>query len=241
MKKTIAVLLALGLTAIFMFADQKPATSLQNTNLQPKPPFWSIKVQTPNGGETWVKGGIGIVTWTTVNVSQNVNIILKATSVASGGEFPIATNVAPNAGKVVYGVPTNIGYDGKVFKVIISTVDGKVRDESNDTFTVRPMDMTASLSANPATFTGPCPATINFSGSITAEYPCNVTYFFGRNDGAKSPNYKVSVAAGKPQAVSYSWQLKGSYSGHVTIYVVDPVLKSSNTAYFTVNCASGPK
>ena len=241
MKKTIAVFLALGLAAIFMFADQKPATSLQNATLQPKPPFWSIKVQTPNGGETWVKGGIGIVTWTTVNVSQNVNIILKATTVVNGGEFPIATNVAPNAGKVVYGVPTNIGYDGKVFKVIISTVDGKVKDESDDTFTVRPMTMAASLSANPASFTGPCPATINFSGSITAEYPCMVTYFFGRNDGSKSPNYKVSVAAGKPQAVSYSWQLSASYSGHVTIYVVDPVNKSSNTAYFTVNCAQKVK
>lgn len=51
----------------------------------------------------------------------------------------------------------------------------------------------------------------------------------------------VNVAAGKPQVVSYSWQLKGSYSGHVTIYVVGPVTKSLNTAYFTVNCASSPK
>ena len=67
------IFLSTPTTAIFMFAYQKPATSLQNATLQPKPPLLSIKVQTPNGGETWVKGGIGIVTWTTVNVSQNVN------------------------------------------------------------------------------------------------------------------------------------------------------------------------
>jgi len=235
MRKLTIVLLVLGLTASFAFAGKKPVTDLQQSVVQPKP-FWSIKVQTPNGGETFVKGGICIVTWTTVNVAQNVNIILKATSVAIGGEFPIAMNIAPNAGKVVYGVPTNIGYEGKVFKVVISTVDGKVRDESNETFSIRPMDLNATLSVFPETFTGPCPVTMNFKGFITAEYPCVVTYFFGRNDGTKSPNYKVSVAAGKPQPVSYSWQLTKSYSGHVTVYVVAPVNKSSNTAYFTVNC-----
>jgi len=236
MKKIIAVLFALALIAGFAFAVEKPATTVQSSPLLPKPPFSSIKVQTPNGGETWVKGGIGIVTWTTVNVSQNVNIILKATSVFSGGEFPIAKNIAPNAGKVVYGIPTNIGYDGKVFKIIISTVDGKVRDESNDTFTLRPMELSATLSAFPTTFSGACPATINFKGFITAEYPCEVTYFFGHNDGTKSANYKVTVAAGKPQAVAYSRQVAQSGSGHVTIYMVAPVNKSSNTAYYTVTC-----
>ena len=85
MKKIIIAFFALGLIAGFAFAVEKPASALQSSIL--KPPFSSIKVQTPNGGETWVKGGIGIVTWTTVNVSQNVNIILKATSVFSGGEF----------------------------------------------------------------------------------------------------------------------------------------------------------
>jgi hypothetical protein len=236
MKKITIAFFALALIAGFAFAIEKPATALQNSILQPKPPFSSIKVQTPNGGETWVKGGIGIVTWTTVNVAQNVNIILKATNVFSGGEFPIAKNIAPNAGKVVYGIPTNIGYDGKVFKVIISTVDGKVRDESNDTFTLRPMELSATLSAFPTTFTGACPATINFKGFITAEYPCEVTYFFGHNDGTKSANYKVTVAAGKPQAVSYSRQVAQSGSGHVTLFVVAPVAKSSNTAFFTVTC-----
>lgn len=241
MNKTVIVLLVFTLATGLFYAEQKQNNSFgkQPGDLS-KLKVASIKVQTPNGGETWVKGGIGIVTWTT-NVSQNVNIILKATTVASGGEFVIATNIAPNAGKVVYGVPTNIGYDGKIFKVIISTMDGKVRDESDDTFTVRPMTMAASLSANPASFVGPCPATILFSGSITAEYPCEVTYYFGRNDGSKTPDYKLSVTAGNPKPVAYSWPQTGNYSGHVTIYITNPVLKSSNTAYFTVNCASSSK
>jgi len=236
MKKSIVVILGIVLAAGFAFAVEKQATVLQSSPLLPKPPLSSIKVQTPNGGETWVKGGIGIVTWTTFNVAQNVNIILKATNVFSGGEFAIAKNIAPNAGKVVYGIPTNIGYDGKVFKVIISTVDGKVRDESNDTFTLRPMTLSASLSAFPETFNGTCPVTINFKGFITAEYPCSVTYFFGHNDGTKSPEYKVTVAAGKPQPVAYSRLVTSSSSGHVTLFVVAPVAKSSNTAFFTVTC-----
>lgn len=241
MNKTMIVLLVLTLATGLIHAEKKQSNPFgkQPGDLS-QLKVASIKVQTPNGGETWVKGGIGIVTWTT-NVSQNVHIVLKATTVASGGEFVIATNIAPNAGKVVYGVPAHIGYDGKIFKVIISTMDGKVRDESDDTFTVRPMTMSASLSANPASFAGPCPATILFSGSITAEYPCEVTYYFGRNDGSKSPDYKISVAAGKPAAVSYSWQLNGDYSGHVTIYIFNPVLKNSNTAYFTVKCAQQTK
>jgi hypothetical protein len=238
MKKSIVAISTIILAANCTFAVEKSATALRSQIPKRKPPLIQIKVQTPNGGETWIKGGVFSVTWTTVNVAQNVNIILKDTSALRGGKLVIANNIAPNAGRVFYSIPTNlgIGQDGKFFKVIISTTDGKVSDESNDTFTIRARAPIAYLYALPAVFNGPCPATINFKGSITAAYPYLITYFFSHDDGTKSPDYQVSLLPDVPQAVYYSRQIAQSGSGHVTLYVIAPVNFSSNTAFFTVNC-----
>jgi len=242
MKKLKIVFLAFFLVTGLIGAEQKknfPSSSKPIDHSQPKPYLSSITVLTPNGGETWGKGGTGIITWSMANVTQNVNIILKATN-SVGGEFTIRANLPPTANKVVYLVPTNFGYDGKVFKVIISTVDGKIKDESDDTFTIRAMNFFATLASTPENYTGACPVTINFSGTITAEFPCDVTYyFFNHDDGTQSPNYTTYVNGSK--TVPYSRQVTGSHSGHTTLYVTAPGGAKSNTAYFTVVCAQQVK
>ena len=243
MKKSMITVLALFLAAGLVCADHKqtvPSSKPIDTT-QPKPFFSSITVLTPNGGETWGKGSTGIITWATSNIHQNVNIILKVVNVVAGGEFMIRSNLPPTASKVVYQVPTNIGYEGKVFKIIITTVDGKVNDESDGTFTIRPVKVTSTLASNPSTYTGACPVTINFTGTINVDFPCEVVFFFfNHDDGTQSQNF-TTYNNGTLTAY-YSRQVTGSKSGHTTLYIVAPQNQpSSNTAYFTVVCAQQVK
>jgi hypothetical protein len=243
MKKSMVAILALLLVSAVVFSDQKQNTPSSKPNITtgPKPFFPAITVLTPNGGETWGKGSTGIITWSTSNVHQNVNIILKAVNVGAGGEFTIRAGLPPTAAKVVYQIPSNIGYEGKVFKVIITTVDGKVKDESDNTFTIRPIKVTSTLTSNPSTYTGACPVTIDFSGTINVDFPCEVVFFFfNHDDGTQSQNF--TTPNNGTLTAHYSRQVTGSQSGHTTLYIVAPLNQpSSNTAYFTVNCAQQVK
>jgi hypothetical protein len=240
MKKTKIVLLAVILACGLIGAVQKQNNPFGK---QPGDQFKvaSIKVQTPNGGETWGKGSTGSITWSTTNVTQNVNIILKATTNAVGGEFVIRANLPPTANNVVYQIPANFGYEGKIFKIIITTVDGKVRDESDDTFSIRPVKVFSTLSSNPENFTGPCPVTVTFTGTITVDFPCEVIYyFFNHDNGTQSQNFTTYINS--TQTTYYSRQVTGSYSGHTSLQIVSPKYQpSSNTAYFTVVCAQQVK
>lgn len=243
MKKSMVAVLTFILLSGLICADQKQniAPGKLSVTAQQKPFFPKITVLTPNGGETWGKGSTGIITWSVSNVHQNVNIILKAVTAGVGGEFTIRAGLPPTAAKVVYQIPSNIGYEGKVFKIIITTADGKVKDESDDTFTIKPIKVTSTLASNPSTHTGACPVTINFTGTINVDFPCEVVFFFfNHDDGTQSQNF-TTYNNGTLTAY-YSRQVTGSKSGHTTLYIVAPLNQpSSNTAYFTVNCAQQVK
>lgn len=244
MKKSMVAFLAFILASGLIGAVQKqnvPSSSKPVNVPQQQTFFPKITVLTPNGGETWGKGSTGIITWSTSNVHQNINIILKAVNAGAGGEFTIRANLPPAAEKVVYQVPVNFGYEGKAFKIIITTVDGKVKDESDDTFTIRPVKVTSTLACNPANHTGACPVEITFTGSITVEFPVEVVFFFyNHDDGTQSQNFTVNISG--TQTMHYTRWIAGSKSGHTTLYIVAPTNQpSSNIAYFTVNCAQQVK
>lgn len=102
----------------------------------------------------------------------------------------------------------------------------------------------AQLSANPATFSGYCPVTIRFSGSIEVSAPCTLFYRFIRSDGVAGPNsvYKFVMAGiiGRKN-VSYVWQVSSSYSGWVAIEILSPVSGRSTNATFSVTCRPRPQ
>jgi photosystem II stability/assembly factor-like uncharacterized protein len=96
-------------------------------------------------------------------------------------------------------------------------------------------NLTATLRAEPADYSGPCPGTIHFAGEITGTVS-DVAYTFVRSDGATGPVEKVSLASGKA-AVSTTWTLStASYSGWQALKIVSPLELTSNQAEFRFTC-----
>jgi hypothetical protein len=101
--------------------------------------------------------------------------------------------------------------------------------------------ITASLSANPATYNGPCPARIEFSGTITDNVGNrDVTYRFIFSDGATQAMPVIHFNQPGSQTVSTSWTLGGntltSYQGWAAIEILQPVQLQSNRAEFSMTC-----
>ncbi len=95
----------------------------------------SIKVLSPNGGESWLKGNNYTIRWQSHGISGNVKIKLKW-GTSSGGWFNVI-NSTPNNGNYFYHVPsTGIGQEGNQFKIYVMTLDEAVKDESDGFFTL---------------------------------------------------------------------------------------------------------
>jgi len=95
----------------------------------------SIKVLSPNGGESWEKGeGYG-VRWQSSGIRGNVKIMLKW-GTSRGGWFRV-TKSTPNTGSYFYKIPRReIGQEGNQFKIYVMTPDGSVKDESDGFFSI---------------------------------------------------------------------------------------------------------
>ncbi len=100
--------------------------------------------------------------------------------------------------------------------------------------------ITATLSADPVTYTGPCPAVITFKGKITVTKACKLQYKFIRSDGALAPVQTLEFTGPGSKDVSTTWTLGGpglpSYSGWEAIKVIYPQNVESNKANFTIRC-----
>ncbi|MBI5060244.1 trypsin-like peptidase domain-containing protein [candidate division KSB1 bacterium] len=102
----------------------------------------SITVTAPNGGETWVEGSTVTVTWTSVNVTGNVNIDLNRSY--SGGTWEsIAANTA-NDGTQTWTV--TLPASAALARVRITSVSAPtVSDVSNANFTIAARSITVSV------------------------------------------------------------------------------------------------
>jgi hypothetical protein len=104
--------------------------------------------------------------------------------------------------------------------------------------------ITASLSANPATYNGPCPATIEFSGTITDNVGNrDVTYRFIRSDSGTGQEQVIHFNQPGSQSVSSSWIIgpdnpTEEYKDQqwVAIEILQPVQLQSNRAEFQITC-----
>lgn len=99
----------------------------------------SLKVLSPNGGETWYKEGQYTIRWQSRGISGDVRIIIKKWD----GEKYIhyVGFQTPNDGSHVWKVPQKIGYTvlppGSYYKVEIESMDRAVKDESDGYFNIR--------------------------------------------------------------------------------------------------------
>ncbi|MGB9005596.1 MAG: hypothetical protein WCB96_07730 [Candidatus Aminicenantales bacterium] len=103
-----------------------------------------------------------------------------------------------------------------------------------------PGDIAAKLSVDPASYTGDCPVTVTFQGTIAAKKACTVQYRFRRSNGATTPVKVLNFLGAGFKTVGDTWKLDKKYSGWEAIEVTAPVQIQSNQASFTVTCAAKP-
>lgn len=105
-------------------------------------------------------------------------------------------------------------------------------------------DYSATLAAAPTEYSGACPTTIMFNGTITARRAGRVQYKFVRSDGAIAPIQTLDFATPGTKPVGIAWTLGGptlpSYSGWEAIRIVYPTSLESNKAGFSIKCAGVP-
>ncbi len=92
-----------------------------------------------------------------------------------------------------------------------------------------------SLKADDAKVVGPCPLTVNFSGSITTNGAVKVKYTFLRSDGATAPTYTLEFEESGTQTVTTTWTLGGDelneYKGWQMLKILSPnAMESSREA-----------
>jgi hypothetical protein len=99
----------------------------------------------------------------------------------------------------------------------------------------------ASLTADVAGMSGPCPIRVVFRGYITANGPVTVKYTFTRSDGATGPAYAMEFKEAGTQAVSTDWTLGDAsalphFEGWQAIKILSPNELNSDRAFFKGSC-----
>ncbi|NIO20477.1 MAG: hypothetical protein GTN76_06985, partial [Candidatus Aenigmarchaeota archaeon] len=128
MKKHFVLLLAVLLSLGFVYSQVQV-----KKRIQPKPKLLqTIKVLSPNGGETWETGGRYTIRWTSKGIQGNIRIILQS----PGRSDKIAERVPLTRGSYSYTIPANIP-EGYKYKISIMTPDGKRKDASDGFFSIK--------------------------------------------------------------------------------------------------------
>lgn len=84
-------------------------------------------------------------------------------------------------------------------------------------------------------FTGPCPKTIHFWGTISAGGPGVVTYKWERSDGTANATEVITFTAAGPQTVTNLWT-RGEGTGWQRLHVLTPNDAVSSQIDFVMTC-----
>lgn len=109
------------------------------------------------------------------------------------------------------------------------------------TATKGPSEIKASLVVDQATYTGHCPATLNFSATVEMDAPGNVEVIFeaGSNGGyvfdLPGATSRTLTKAGTV-TLPYYLNLNGSVNGWAVLRVLSPIATTSNIINFSVIC-----
>jgi Carboxypeptidase regulatory-like domain len=95
----------------------------------------------------------------------------------------------------------------------------------------------ASVSVDPTTYTGSCPAVFTFTGTISSAVAGTVTYRWLRSDGATAPVETIAFAEPGTQTVTTTWTLSpATFNGWQRLSLISPTSAVSNQANFTLTC-----
>jgi hypothetical protein len=106
------------------------------------------------------------------------------------------------------------------------------------------LEILADLTVSPATYGGPCPASLTFNGKITVNRPATVHYRFIRSDDTRKHPGVLTFDKPGTKEVTDTWQLgeaggSAELNGWSAIQVSFPMKAQSNTAYFKGRCSEG--
>jgi hypothetical protein len=84
-------------------------------------------------------------------------------------------------------------------------------------------------------FTGTCPKTINFWGTISASGPGTVTYRWERSDGTANPTESVTFTAAGSKTITNLWT-RGEGTGWQRLHILTPDDMVSSQIDFVLTC-----
>ena len=215
--------------------------------------------------KTWRLMNAGTCTWTTSykavfisgnSLSASTSIALTS-SVAPGHTIDIpVVMTAPTTSGTYTGYwmlqnasGTNFGIGALAsgqFSVVIvvgsgATITGTLPTSTPGTPTATLtyfMVETSSLSTTATSFSGTCPMTINFTGSLTASRAGTVSYHFIHSDGSDNYDTEEFTEAGT-HTITDIWEFNSSVSGaNNQIYIDDPNHSYMADVTFDVSCTS---
>ncbi len=158
---------------------------------QPAP---SIRIGSPNGGESWIKGGTYNITWASAGVS-NVSIIL-IWDTPSGLNSTFIATLNTNPGIYAWTIPSSIStgtsYRVRIFSGVYNT--GNIVDDSDSSFSINDLSMPATDSdSSPDYVKYP----INLSNLSRAANPDLFVAGFGRGIYAGTSNIAIHYVYGQ--------------------------------------------
>jgi len=142
-------------------ASDAPFNISQNPSTIP-----SFTVESPNGGEAWIKGTAVTTKWSSQNISSEKKIDLYLKNVSDNKEYPFALSVyndgKTTAPKVSSDVPA-----GQYKFVVRTTIDNLlVSDESNAPFTILDKAAITSFTATDPTLNSIHSVNLTWSDSV---------------------------------------------------------------------------
>ncbi len=177
-------------------------------------PDFTVKVTSPNGGETYNSGDSCTIKWNSSDAGGGNAEFAKYASlyyIQNNTIHSIATNIN-NTGSYVWNIPSNVQGNIKVrVKIMDDTYTELATDDSDSTFTIN------SNSSNPPTVTLTYP---NGGETLTAGDTINVTWTIDGDtsqidhisvdyttDNGATWHYAFSLSSGFSSSMSHPWTL----------------------------------
>lgn len=162
----------------------------------------TITVISPNGYENWQIGRQYTITWTSSNITGNVDIELyNRTNLTD-----IIETSTINDGNTTWVIPSTVP-PGTEYRVKIKNTDGTVFDFSNNSFTIM-------APSEPLTIDGPSIGLINnnytFSIEPSDSYEDGLYFLLDWNDG-NTTNWLGPYSSEEIISASHTWSQRGIY------------------------------